>query len=147
MGGGGGAAITPDGNQLAFVVSDGGKKHEVKFWDLATGRESRTVNLPDKEIDSIELAFTADGRLLVSGIIDKRLKLWDLSGKGNEREVTPTATDHGLIKFSRDGRLLAVHSRLRGETLGRRDLARIASIESASRWLTGAANGRLRKFQ
>ncbi|MBA3354783.1 MAG: hypothetical protein H0U18_02350, partial [Pyrinomonadaceae bacterium] len=26
MGGGGGAAITPDGNQLAFVVSDGGEK-------------------------------------------------------------------------------------------------------------------------
>ncbi|MFN2510654.1 MAG: WD40 repeat domain-containing protein, partial [Pyrinomonadaceae bacterium] len=64
MGGGAGAAITPDGNQLAFVVSDGGEKHEVKFWDLATGREARAVNLPNKEIDSIELAFTSDGRLL-----------------------------------------------------------------------------------
>ena len=35
------------------------------------------MNLPDKEIESIEVAFTADGRLLVSGIINKRLKLWD----------------------------------------------------------------------
>ncbi len=108
MGGGGGAAITPDGSQLAFVVSDGGEKHQVKFWELATGREVRAVNLPGKEIDSIELAFTPDGRLLVSGIVDKRLRLWDLSGKGNERELTPTATDHSLIKFSRDGRLLAL---------------------------------------
>ncbi len=108
MGGGGGAAITPDGSQLAFLVSDGGERHEVKFWDLATGRETRAVNLPDKEIDSIELAFTPDGRLLASGIVDKRLKLWDLSGKGNERELTTTATDFGLIKFSRDGRLLAL---------------------------------------
>ena len=108
MGGGGGAAITPDGNQLAFLVSDGLEKHEVKFWDLATGREARAVNLPNKEIDSIELAFTSDGRLLASGIVDKRLKIWDLSGKGNERELTPTATDHSLIRFSRDGRLIAL---------------------------------------
>jgi len=107
MGGNGGAAITPDGSQLAFVISDGGEKHQVKFWDLATGREARAMNLPNKDIDSIEMAFTLDGRLLVSGIIDKRLKLWDLSGKG-EREVTPTATDHSLIRFSRDGRLLAL---------------------------------------
>jgi WD40 repeat protein/uncharacterized caspase-like protein len=108
MGGGGGAAITPDGNQLAFLVSDGGEKHQVKFWDLATGREARTVDLPDKEIESIELTVTPDGRLLVAGIVQKRLRLWDLSGKGNERELTPTATDNGLIKFSRDGRLLAL---------------------------------------
>lgn len=108
MGGGGGAAITPDGSQLAFVISDGGSGPQVKFWDLATGREGRAVNLPDKEIDSIELAFTQDGRLLVSGIVDRRLRLWDLSGKGNERELTPTAAEHGLIKFSRDGRLLAL---------------------------------------
>ena len=106
MGGEGGAAITPDGNQLAFVVSDGSRP-QVKVWDLATGREARALNLPDKEIASIELAFTPDGRLLVSGIVDKRLRLWDLSGKGNERELTPTVTDHGLTKFSRDGRLLA----------------------------------------
>ncbi|MGI8896811.1 MAG: caspase family protein [Pyrinomonadaceae bacterium] len=108
MGGGGGAAITPDGNQLAFVVSDGGEKHEVKFWDLATGREARAVKLPDKEIDSIELAFTSDGRLLVSGIVDKRLRLWDVSGKVNERELATTTTDRGVIRFSRDGRVLAL---------------------------------------
>ncbi|MCM3905396.1 MAG: caspase family protein [Pyrinomonadaceae bacterium] len=108
MGGGGGAAITPDGNQLAFVLSRGVESPQVKFWDLATGREARTVNLPDKDFDGVELGFTTDGRLLVAGIVDKRLKLWDLSAKGNERDLTPTATDYGFIKFSRDGRLLAL---------------------------------------
>lgn len=107
LGGAGGAVLTPDGNQLAFVLSNAGSGPQVKFWDLATGREARTVNLPDKDIDSIELGFTPDGRLLVSGIVEKRLRLWDLSGKGNERELTPTATDQGYVKFSRDGRLLA----------------------------------------
>ncbi len=108
MGGGGGAAITPDGNQLAFVVTDGVEKHEVKFWDLATGREARAVNLPNKEIESIEIAFTSDGRLLVSGIVDKRLRLWDVSGKINERDLATTTTDRGVIRFSRDGRTLAL---------------------------------------
>jgi len=108
MGGGGGAVITPDGNQLAFVVSDGLEKHEVKFWELATGREARTVNLPNKEIDNIEIAFTSDGRLLVSGIVDKRLRLWDVSGKVSERELATTTSDRGVIRFSRDGRMLAL---------------------------------------
>ncbi|MDQ2920644.1 MAG: caspase family protein, partial [Acidobacteriota bacterium] len=107
MGGGAGAALTPDNSQLAFVFTDEGRP-QVKFWDLATGREVRAINLPDKEINSLELSFTADGRLLVGGIVDKRLKLWDLSGKGNERELGPTTTDYGLIKFTRDGRLIAL---------------------------------------
>jgi WD40 repeat protein/uncharacterized caspase-like protein len=107
MGGEGGAALTPDGNLLAIVVT-GESRPQVKFWDLATGREARVVNLPDKEINSVELAFAPDGHLLVSGIVDKRLQLWDLSAKGNERDLGSTASDYGLIKFSRDGRLLAL---------------------------------------
>ncbi|MEK6282990.1 MAG: caspase family protein [Acidobacteriota bacterium] len=106
MGGGGRAALSPDGNQLA-MVSDNEGRPQVKFWDLATGGEARSINLPNKEIDSLELSFTPDGRLLVGGIVDKRLRLWDLSGKGSERELGPTTTDYGLIKFSRDGRLIS----------------------------------------
>ena len=51
MGGGAGAALTPDGSQLAFVSTDEGRP-QVKFWDLATGREARSINLPDKEIEA-----------------------------------------------------------------------------------------------
>ena len=107
LGGGAGAALTPDGSQLAFVSTDEGRP-QVKFWDLATGREARSINLPDKDIDSLELSFTPDGRLLVGGIVEKRLKLWDLSGKGNERELGPTTTNFGLIRFARDGKLIAL---------------------------------------
>ena len=106
MGGGAGAALTLDGTQLAFVHTDEGRP-QVKFWDLATGREARSVNLPDKEIESLELSFTSNGHLLVGGIVDKRLWIWDLSGKGSERELGPTTTDYGGIKFTRDGRLIA----------------------------------------
>ena len=110
-GGEGGAALSPDGNQMFRLTTDGSES-VIKVWDLTTGRESRSVNLSDKEINSAALSFAPDGHLLVSGIVDKRLKLWDVAfkdnGKGKERELGPTAKDFSLVKFSRDGRLLAL---------------------------------------
>ncbi|MGI9068670.1 MAG: caspase family protein [Pyrinomonadaceae bacterium] len=107
MGSGAGAVLTPDGSQLAFVSTDEGRP-QVKFWDLATGREARAINLADKQIDSLELSFTPDGRFFAGGIIEKRLRIWDLSGKGTEKELGQTTTDYGLIRFTRDGRLIAL---------------------------------------
>ncbi|HKO98943.1 MAG TPA: caspase family protein [Pyrinomonadaceae bacterium] len=107
VGGGGGAALTPDGSQLAFLSEDEGRP-QVKFWDLATGQPSKSVNLPDKDFDSIELAFTQDGRLLAAGITDKRVKFWDLSGKASERELATTTSEMSGLKFSRDGKMLAL---------------------------------------
>lgn len=106
MGGSGGATLTPDGSQLAVVNEDEGRP-QVKFWDLSTGREVRTINLPDKEIDSLELSFTPDTRLLAAGIVDKRLRIWDLSGKASERDLGPTTTEFGRIRFTRDGTKVA----------------------------------------
>ncbi len=106
MGGGGGAALSADGNQLAVVHTDQGKP-QVKIWDLSTAREARSINLPDKDIESLELSFAPDGRLLAGGIVDKRLRIWDLSGKASERELGPTTTEFGGIRFTRDGRLVA----------------------------------------
>ena len=107
MGGEGGAALSPDGNQLALIIANGSGL-EIKFWDLATGREARAVNLSDKDVESAELAFAPDGHVLVAGTVDKHLKLWDVTTKGKERELGSTAVDFPLIKFSRDGRLLAL---------------------------------------
>src|SRR3989449_4361221 len=106
-GGEGGLALSPDGVQLAGVVSDGSRP-QIQIWDLNTGREIPAGQLPEKEINSIELSFTADGRLLAAGIVGKRLKVWDVTGKASERELGPTAQDYSLVKFSRDGRLLAL---------------------------------------
>jgi WD40 repeat protein len=102
-GGEGGAALSSDGNQLAFITADG----QIKFWDLATGQEARVVSLSDKDVENAELVFAADGHLLAAGTVDKRLKLWDVTTKGKERDLGPTAAEFGLVRFSRDGRLLA----------------------------------------
>src|SRR5260370_33166803 len=106
MGGEGGIALNPDGNQLARVGDAG--KTEIRFLDLTTGRAARSVSLPHDQIDSLELCFAADGHLVAAGIVKKRLKIWDVTTKQTERDLVPTAQDYSLIKFSRDGRLLAL---------------------------------------
>jgi WD40 repeat protein/uncharacterized caspase-like protein len=106
MGGEGGAALSPDGTQLARVSNDG--ETQVKLLDLATGREMRSVKLTDEQIESASLAFTPTGHLFVSGTLDKRVKLWDVTNKANERDLGTTAQDWSVLKFSRDSRLLAM---------------------------------------
>ncbi|HEX3086433.1 MAG TPA: WD40 repeat domain-containing protein, partial [Pyrinomonadaceae bacterium] len=101
-GGGGGVALSADGNQLARVDND-----QIKFFDTASGKELRTVSLPDSRMQDIELSFTSDGRLLAAGVNDKKLKVWDVNSK-SEHIQAPTRKDFALIKFSSDGRLVAV---------------------------------------
>jgi len=101
-GGGGGAAVSPDGNQLARA--DG---NEIKFIDLTAGRQARSMSLPDRQLQNAELSYTADGRLLVAGIVDKKLKVWDMSNKAEKLQI-PTLKDYSKIEFSGDGRFVAL---------------------------------------
>ncbi len=106
MSGDGGAALSLDGMQLASVVTDAGN-NEIKFIDLASGRETRSVKLPDDDLQSLDLAFAADGRLLVSGISDKRVKLWEVTSNAKERDLGMVAQNWSFLKFSPGARLLA----------------------------------------
>jgi WD40 repeat protein/uncharacterized caspase-like protein len=106
-GGEGGIALSPDGKQLASLVVGSGKP-VVKVWDLTSGRELRSVDLPDEELSMAEVAFMPDGRLLVAGVVDKQIKLWDVTSKQNERKLGQTAKDFAPVKFSRDGRQLVL---------------------------------------
>jgi WD40 repeat protein/uncharacterized caspase-like protein len=106
-GGEGGLALSSDGNQLARVVADGSKT-QISFLDLSTGREVRSVSLPHGQINSLELCFTADGRLMAAGIIEKKMKTWEVTTKQSERDLGTTTKDYSLIKLSRDGRLAAL---------------------------------------
>src|SRR5689334_21424551 len=58
MGAGGGLALTPDSKQLART--DAG---QIKFSDLLSGAELRTVSLPENNLENVELGFTTDGHL------------------------------------------------------------------------------------
>ncbi len=118
-GGEGGAALSADGNQLATLVTDSSRP-QVKFFDVRRGGELKTIDLPDKNLDSSQIAFTPDGRVFVAGIVDKQLKLWDLNAKTSERDLGRTTNEFTPIKFSRDGRQVAL---VEGYTVRRWDTA------------------------
>ena len=106
LSGSGGAAISLDGTQLATAAT--ASENEIKFFDLVSGRETRTVKLPDDEIQTIEMTFAADGHLLVAALLNKRLKVWDVTSKASERDLGSAAGEWSLLRFSRGGRFLAL---------------------------------------
>jgi WD40 repeat protein len=101
----GGMTLSPDGTKLFLGLESGDP--QVKVLDLATGREERNFKLPEDQIDVLQLAFNPESHLLVAGIRNKRLKLWNLSTK-REQELGPTVKEFSQVKFNRDGRLLAL---------------------------------------
>ena len=101
----GGMTLSPDGTKLFIGLES--VDPQVKVWDLATGREERNLKLPEDQIDVLQLSFNTEEHLLAAGTHNKRLKLWDLSSK-KEQELGPTVKDFSQVKFSRDGRLLAL---------------------------------------
>ncbi|HZM99569.1 MAG TPA: WD40 repeat domain-containing protein, partial [Pyrinomonadaceae bacterium] len=101
----GGMTLSPDGTKLFLGLESGDP--QVKVLDLATGREERNFKLPEDQIDVLQLAFNPESHLLVAGIRNKRLKLWNLSTK-KEQELGPTVKEFSQVKFNRDGRLLAL---------------------------------------
>src|SRR5215208_7161233 len=102
--GDGGMTLSADGTQL-LLLSD--SDSEIKVVDLATGREVRKLKLPEDQIDSLHIWAGPDGRLLAAGIHTKHFKFWDLTAK-KDRDLGPTAKEFSQVKFSHDGRLLAL---------------------------------------
>ena len=100
-----GMAISPDGTQ--FVMLDDDAEAQARVIDLSNGREVRRVKLSDKRVDTISFTFTPDGRVLAAGIVEKRLKLWDLTAK-KDQDLGQTTKDYSQVKFSRNGHLLAL---------------------------------------
>jgi WD40 repeat protein len=65
-------AFSADGRTLAS-----GSWKTIKLWEVATGRELRTLGGHSEAVNSV--AFSADGKTLASGSYDNTVKLWEVA--------------------------------------------------------------------
>jgi len=111
------AALTADGRWLAAVAW--GERDHIQLWDTATGRAGYTLR-PDTEKEGfLRVAFSPDGRWLVSrsGMLrpngapldpaGSRLKIWDMNTGQVVRRYTPE-TYAISVAWSPDGSWLAL---------------------------------------
>jgi WD40 repeat protein len=98
-------AYSPDGRYLVAGSSAG----VIRWWDVATGREERTLRGHTGLVK--RLAFAPDGQRLASASLDGTVKLWDtaigqevlsLTGSGDFTAVAFDATGTHLAAVCRD---------------------------------------------
>jgi RNA polymerase sigma factor (sigma-70 family) len=94
-------AFAPDGKLLAA-----GSRHGILLWDPATGAERGRLEARMGAV--VGLAFTPDGRTLLSASEDSRGRVWDVT----TRKLRHTLDARGLVgrclALSRDGKRVAL---------------------------------------
>jgi WD40 repeat protein/uncharacterized caspase-like protein len=129
-----GLAFTPDGTQVLLVEGDARRGPSIKFVEVATGREARSVEVPHWNVGSSALAgitFTPDGRLLATAwdmikdtalTVHYHVKLYDLTAQKEYPLFDLPQATYASMSFSPDGRLLVTtagnHVRLWDTTTG-----------------------------
>ena len=101
-------AWQPDGRRIASAGSDG-RRHSVKVWDARSRQEVLTIRAEQDRfaVPYFAVAFSPDGRYLVTGKGNGALQIWDSQ---NGRAVATLGAHRSEIRgvvFSRDGRRLA----------------------------------------
>ena len=96
----------PDGQRIASAGWDGGESFTVKVWDAQTGQKV-FFTLPGGLKEFFAVAFSPDGRHLVTGSANKTVQVWD--ARTGENVGTLGAHERMIrgVVFSRDGRRLA----------------------------------------
>ena len=92
-------ALSSDGKTLVSGSND----KTIKVWDLATGKELRTLTCHQDSVNSI--ALSSDGQTLVSGSYDETIKVWDLATGGEPRTLNNQSAVNS-VALSSDGQTL-----------------------------------------
>jgi WD40 repeat protein/class 3 adenylate cyclase len=92
--------FSPDGKWIAA-----GSNRDVKIWDAATKRVLRTFSGHEGEVRAV--AFSHDGKLLVSGAKDNMVFIWDLAGNQPGRRLAGHSDLVYSVAFSSDGKHVA----------------------------------------
>jgi WD40 repeat protein len=97
-------ALSPDGKTLATCIDT--ERHLIRIWDVGTGLDMVSL---DAEIGYFqEAVFSPDGRTLATLQKEGRLCLWDVTKKKRLAEIKLSLRDLVALRFSPDGKKLAV---------------------------------------
>jgi hypothetical protein len=92
--------FSPDGKWIA-----GGSNNDVKLWDSGSRRVLRTYSGHTDKV--LTVAFSRDGKSLVSGGSDRAVFLWDAAGNQPGRQLIKHDDQVYSVAFSPDGKLVA----------------------------------------
>jgi WD40 repeat protein len=100
-------AFSPDSSLVAGTRWDAG---DVFVWDVATGKEVRKLvghaKPTNTRIGETAVAFSADGRWLATGHLDRSARIWELATGKEVRKFTEHDATVTGVAFGRDGRTL-----------------------------------------
>lgn len=99
-------AYSPNGKTLA---SSGSSDGTIQLWDVSTGKHLRTLK---GHTDTVRtLAFSPDGKTLVTGSEDDTLRIWNPNSGSMLRKLSGHSNDIRSVVFSADGKMLASGSK------------------------------------
>ena len=130
------AQFSPDGRTL--LSTNATRDGLFKLWDVRTGEAIRTFEGHSDRVRSV--AFSPDGRSILSGSDDNTLKLWDAASGRAIRSFQGHSGAVFSVAFSPDGR--SVLSGSRDKTLKLWDAAsgrEIRTFQGHSGWVTSVA--------
>ena len=86
--------------QVAKMVEEG----EVRIWEVATGKELRTLTGHSGLVTRV--AFSPDGRYVASGSEDRTVKVWDLANRQKRFSMPGHLGAIRCLAFTPDGEKL-----------------------------------------
>jgi WD40 repeat protein len=93
--------LSPDGRTLATLP---GSDAVIRLWDVETGKEA--LAWPAHVNRVRDLAFTPDGKSLVSGSLDRTVRVWDVASGRQFRQLPSHRWSCNAVAVSPDGKIL-----------------------------------------
>ncbi len=97
--------LSPDGKLLVGAVQHHMEDYSIELWDVERGKKVRSWHAHPGEVHCI--AFSADGKTLVTGGADKAVRAWDVATGAKRLEITRLPLQVGQVAVSDDGRTVA----------------------------------------
>ncbi len=126
-------AFSPNGKTLAMARAD-----TMSLWDVATGQKQATLGKHGTKVYAV--AFSPDGRSLISASRDKTVKVWDPRTRREKLTLSGHSARINAAAFSPDGKLLATGSSDRTVRLwDTRTWAEHATLKGHTNWVLSLA--------